>query len=86
MLPQRQPGDDVMLLQDYPARLVRIDCRYCNRTGRYGLARLVQRFGPAAGLPDVLAALSAGCPRRQDWRVTGSCGADFLDLVPRQPG
>jgi hypothetical protein len=55
-LPQHRPGDDVVLLENYPDRVVRLSCRYCDRTGRYGLAGLVRRFGPAAGLPDVLAA------------------------------
>jgi hypothetical protein len=84
-LEQRQPGGDAVLLEDYPGKLVRIECSHCDRTGRYGLALLVQRFGPAAGLPDVLAALSADCPRRQDGRINGPCGAGFPDLVLRPP-
>ena len=82
-LPQRELDPDVILLRDYPNRVVRIDCRHCDRSGRYGLALLVRRYGPAAGLPEVLAALSADCPRRQDWRITGPCSAGFPDLVPR---
>jgi hypothetical protein len=81
-LKQCQPGGDAVLLLDYPDRVVRIECRYCERTGRHGLARLVRRFGPEAGLPDVLKALSADCPRRQDRRFNGPCGAGFPDLVP----
>jgi hypothetical protein len=42
--------------------VVRLDCRHCDRTGGYGLAGLMRRFGPAAGLPEVLVALSADCP------------------------
>jgi hypothetical protein len=56
------------------------------RAGWYTLAALVQCFGPAAGLPEVLAALSADCPRRQDWRFHGPCGAGFPDLVERLQG
>jgi hypothetical protein len=82
-LQQRQPGGHAVLLQDHPGKLVHIACRYCDRTERYGLARLIRRYGPAAGLPDVLAALSADCPRRQDWRTHGPCGAGFPDLVAR---
>jgi hypothetical protein len=83
-LPQRQSGPDVILLRDYPAgEVVRITCRYCPRAGRYRLARLIERFGPAAALPEVLAALSADYPRRQDWRINGPCGAGFPDLVGR---
>ena len=50
-LEQRRPDPDVILLRDYPAgEVVRITCQYCPRAGRYRLARLVERFGPAAGL------------------------------------
>src|SRR3954454_9241461 len=76
-LEQREECRDLVLLQDYPDRVVRLDCPYCDRTGRYGLAGLVHRFGPAACLPDVLAALSADCPRRRAWRTRGPCGAGF---------
>ena len=82
-LEQRQPGGDAVLLQDYPNKLVCIECGYCDRTERYGLASLVQRYGPAAGLPDVLKALSADCPQLQDCRLHGPCGMNFPDLVPR---
>ena len=78
---QREDCCDVVLLQDYPDKVVRLDCRHCDRTGRYGLAELVQRFGPAAGLPDVLAAVSADCSRRQDWRTRRPCGAGFPVLA-----
>jgi hypothetical protein len=85
-LEQRQPGEAGELLQNYPHKVVRIECRYCDRTERYGLAWLVRRFGPAAALPDVLAALSDDCPRRQNWRHTGPCGAGFPDLSVRLRG
>ena len=85
-LPQREPGPDVILLQDYPTKVVRIDCRHCDRTGRYGLAGLVRLYGPTAALPEVLAVLSADCPRRQDLHTDGPCGAGFSDLVTRPPG
>jgi hypothetical protein len=72
---------DVLRLRDYPGDVVRIECRYCPRAGRYSLAGLVARFGPAAGLPEVLAALSVDYERRADWRITGPCGAGFPDLT-----
>jgi hypothetical protein len=85
-LEQRQPGECGELLRDYPDRVIRIDCRYCDRTGRYDLAWLVQCYGPAAALPEVLAALVTGCPRRENWRLHGPCGARFPDLMPsRRP-
>ena len=84
-LEQREGGRDLVLLRDYPKRVVRLDCSRCDRTGRYDRAELMQRFGPAACLPDVLAALTADCPRRRAWRTHGPCGAGFPDLVS-QPG
>jgi len=80
-LEQCQPGESGELLQDYPGKVVRIECRYCDRTERHGLAGLVRRYGPAAALPEVLAALAADCPRREDWRSTGPCGAGFPELT-----
>jgi hypothetical protein len=80
-LEQRQPGEAGELLQNYPHKVVRIECRYCDRTERYGLAWLVRRFGPAAALPEVLAALFTDCPRREDWRIHGPCGAGFPALT-----
>ena len=79
-LEQHQPGGDAVLLRDYPGAVVRLNCQHCPRAGWYTLAGLIARYGPAAGLPDVLAALSADCPYRQDWRITGPCGAGFPDL------
>ncbi len=85
-LPQRRPDQGAVLLRDHPGEVVRLDCRECSRAERYALAWLVERFGPAAGLSDVLAALSADCLRRRNWRQSGGpCGAHFRDLVPPRP-
>jgi hypothetical protein len=81
-LSQREPGPDLILLRDYPRKVVRIDCRYCDHSERCGLASLVRRYGPAAALTEVLAVLVAECPRQQDWHSTGPCGAGFPDLPP----
>jgi len=80
-LEQREGCRDLVLLRDYPDRVVRLDCLHCDRTGRYDRAELMHRFGPAACLPEVLAALSADCPRRRAWRTRGPCGAGFPDLM-----
>jgi hypothetical protein len=80
-LEQRLPSPGVILLRDYPAgEVVRVTCRRCDRAGQYRLAGLVERFGPAAGLPDVLEALAADCPQRDVNRFGDPCGAWFADL------
>jgi hypothetical protein len=68
-----------VLLRHYPAPIVRIECRRCDRADHYRLAALIQRFGPAASLSDVLALLTADCP----WQG-GLCGAGYADSVKRQ--
>ena len=76
-LPQRQPDAGAVVLRDFPAGLaVRVACTKCSRFGKYQLPALIRRYGPAAGLPEVLAALSADCQRRID----DLCGAYFPGL------
>jgi hypothetical protein len=62
---QRQPDRGVILLRDYPAgEVVRIDCRHYLRAGRDRLAALIERYGPAAEIADVLEAIAGDYPRR----------------------
>src|SRR3712207_3431786 len=83
-LRQYQSHPDAFLLRDYPpGEVVRVECRHCPRADRYRPAELIERFGPAAGLPEVLAALTADCPRWQDWQPAGPYGTSFPDLVPK---
>lgn len=79
-LPQRRADAGAVLLRDFPAPVLRVACGACGRAGRYGVPALVERFGPAAGLPDVLAVLAADCPRRGAGRFSDPCGARFPDL------
>lgn len=68
-------------LCNYSAPVLRVTCEACGREGRYGLAGLIDRFGPAAALPDVLAVLAADCPRRGTGRwFSDPCGTRFPDL------
>lgn len=77
-LPQRPPGSGAVLLRDHPGELVELECPRCGRAGRYRRAGLMQRFGPAAGMPDVLATLSGDCPRRGVGQYGDPCGARLL--------
>ncbi len=66
------------LLGEVLLKVVRIGCARCERTGRYRLDRLIERFGADAALPDVLTAL-ASCERRGDFAKP--CGAKFTDMA-----
>jgi len=79
-LPQRRADAGAVLLRDFPAPIVAVGCEACARAGRYRLPTLLERFEPAAGLPDVLAALAADCPRQGAGRFSDTCGARFTDL------
>jgi hypothetical protein len=82
-LQQMRPTDGALRVQDYPGEVIRIACRRCDRVGQYQRARLAERFGPTAELPEVLDHLAAGCPRRGIGRFSDPCGARFPDLVAK---
>ncbi|MBK1670830.1 hypothetical protein CKO28_22695 [Rhodovibrio sodomensis] len=69
---------EAVTLCDYPGETVRVTCDVCGRSGRYPRARLIERFGADAGLPDVLREL-ADCT---NWGAGSQpCGAHFPDLA-----
>ena len=72
-------------LKDYPYVMVRFACRDCPRLGRYRLAGLAERFGADADLEDVLAAISANCPRQRESYLGRRCQAYYPDLPPPRP-
>jgi hypothetical protein len=65
-------------LGEFPDAVVRIECERCGRAGSYALARLIERFGADAAMPDVLMDLAA-CERRKNF--SQPCGARFTDLA-----
>ena len=86
-LPQRQPDAGAVVLRDFPAGLaVRVACTRCSRFGKYQLPALIRRYGPAAGLPEVLAELSRDCQRRIDGQQADLCGAYFPGLGVKPAG
>jgi hypothetical protein len=55
-------------------------CTKCERVGSYGLAGLISAHGINARLPDLLAELSADCPKRAGQGLgTDRCGAVYRD-------
>ncbi len=72
-------------LRDYPFVVVRFACHDCPRIGRYRLAVLAERFGADADLEDVLAAISANCPRHRESHPGRRCRAYYPNLPPPRP-
>jgi len=54
-----------LTLADYPARLVRVAFRKCNRRARHWRATSVALYGGTAPFPDGLAHLAQDCPNRR---------------------
>ena len=65
--------------------MVRFACRDCPRVGRYRLAVLAERCGADTDLEDVLAAISANCPRHRESHLGRRCRAYYPDLPPPRP-
>jgi hypothetical protein len=63
--------------------VVRIACRHCLRAGQYRRAGLAERFGPVAGLPEVVEVLAADCPKRGIGQYSDPCGTYFPELVAK---
>jgi hypothetical protein len=61
--------------------VLRVTCSKCGRAGQYSVARLIERHGVNAGLPDWRDSITADCPRRGKHGVVWDlCGAHFPDL------
>lgn len=59
-------------------RALDVAYKRCERRGRYRLTTLIERFGPATGLPEVAERLEEGCPRKGQY--SGGCFVHFPDL------
>ena len=57
-----------------------IACDVCEHRGRFVMARLLRDQGLAISMPELLALLTADCPRRADPSVAEPCGAHFPQL------
>ncbi len=66
-------------LFEFPLAIVEIACERCQRHGRYSKARLVAKYGPEIGLPDLRTRLTPDCPQRIG-SAARACGANYLAL------
>lgn len=62
------------------AGTLEVACLRCDRRGRYGTARLVEKHGADAGLPDLRRVLAADCPRWAASNIYDLCGVHFPEL------
>ena len=73
-----------IILADVAARAdeLLVACTRCDRTGRYQMAKLIERHGAAFGVPSLLRLLSADCAKRASVSAYDLCGIH----CPQLPG
>jgi len=79
------PASGAHILSDFEGKFDALTfvCSKCDRRGRYNLATLIDRFGADATVPNVLAEISADCPRRSPNRKSALdlCGVHVHELI-----
>jgi hypothetical protein len=65
-----------------------VACDRCTRARKYRLDTLIAQHGPGFGIPDLLALLSAGCPKRSPgaYDLCGIYAPDLTKLFLWQRG
>jgi hypothetical protein len=59
---------------------LRIECATCNRAGQYWIARLIEQRGRDGKVADLLAEVSADCPKKIARKRNDPCGVRCPDL------
>ena len=59
--------------------VLRVECKRCDRKGRYSVAKLIEKHGRKGNLMVWREMLNADCPRR-DARIHDRCDLVCLDL------
>lgn len=72
-------------LGEFPHECVELKCWSCEREGVYRKGKLVDRFGAASGLVNVLNVLAADCPRNVKKETGKGCGAHYSNLPVYRP-
>ena len=67
----------------FPTDPIEIECKECDRYGRYSKATLIEKYGDDVLLPDLLAAISKDCKKRSSL-IPQACGASYPELVRRR--
>lgn len=82
-LEQTRAGQGAIRLCGMLDERLGLSCGMCGRSGSYALVRLIERFGPDAGLPAVRATLAGDRARLKAGRTYDRCKANFSP-VPRR--
>jgi hypothetical protein len=67
--------DHAHTLSDFRVSTLSIECEPCGRTGRYAIARLIEKYGDAK-LPELLYVLE-DCPKTRSVSVHDRCKAVY---------
>jgi hypothetical protein len=74
---------DTPKLGQFPGEFVHVECRKCERSGRYRTANLIAKHGPNFTFLELRATFQKTCDRSNDvQRLNEACGVSFPDLVP----
>jgi hypothetical protein len=71
------PRDGAQILSEVRVPVLTVVCEPCGRRERYDVERLMREYGGDTKLPDLLAALTADCPRRRSFSVHDRCKAVY---------
>jgi hypothetical protein len=73
------PRDGAIIFGDLLGKL-EVACEKCGRKGRYAVARLIEQRGRDAKVIDLLAEITADCPKKQAGDLSDQCAARCPDL------
>jgi hypothetical protein len=76
------PRDGAITFGDLDGKLstLHVACGKCERAGQYSVRRLIEQRGRDAKVVDLLAEVSADCPRRIAANFNDRCGVRCPDL------
>ena len=68
-----------LTIRDFPADPIEVECKQCDRQGRYRKAALIENHGSDIVLPDLLSLIAGDCEERTSLGNRG-CGAIYPAL------